>query len=98
MPAIGTTALGIVMGWLIRYFIRRFEKFDATVLASVVSVLIGGAAVHFIAADPTTQWFYPVGLLAGFAIYSILAILERRFEWDPGVAALMEPTDKNIRY
>ena len=27
VPAVGSTSLGVVMGFLVRYFIRRFDTF-----------------------------------------------------------------------
>jgi uncharacterized membrane protein YfcA len=73
IPAIGATCLGIVIGWLVRYFIRRFDKFGPMVLGSLVSIVFGGAAIKFLEADKTVWWFYPIGLLLGFVIYHVVA-------------------------
>lgn len=73
VPAIGATALGIVIGWLVRYFIRRFDKFGPPVFGSVISIILGGAAIKFLEADRSVWWFYPIGLLLGFVIYQIIA-------------------------
>jgi hypothetical protein len=59
IPAIGAICLGIVIGWLVRYFIRRFDKFNPQVLGSVISIVAGGAVVRFLEADPKVWWFYP---------------------------------------
>jgi hypothetical protein len=75
IPAFGATCLGIVIGWLVRYFIRRFDKFNPQVLGSVISIVAGGAVVRFIGADPNVWWFYPIGLFAGFVLYTLVAIL-----------------------
>ena len=75
IPAVGATCLGIVIGWLVRYFIRRFETFNPQILGSVVSILLGGAVVRFLEADKTVWWFYPIGLLLGFIVYSVIAWL-----------------------
>jgi hypothetical protein len=75
VPAIGASCLGAVVGWLVRYFIRRFEKFGPGVLSSVITIMLGGAAVKFLAADPTVLWFYPIGLFVGFVIYQIIVMV-----------------------
>jgi uncharacterized membrane protein len=75
VPAIGATCLGMVVGWLVRYFIRRFDKFNAQVLGSIVSILAGGAVVRFLEADRTVWWFYPIGLFLGFVLYTAVAVL-----------------------
>lgn len=75
VPAIGATALGIAIGWLVRYFIRRFDKFGPKVVGSAISIILGGAAIKFLEADKSVWWFYPIGLLLGFAIYQIIAIV-----------------------
>jgi O-antigen/teichoic acid export membrane protein len=74
IPAIGATCLGAVIGWLVRYFIRRFERFGPAALASIVSLILGGAVVKFLEADRSVWWFYPIGLFVGMAIYQVIAI------------------------
>lgn len=74
ISAIGATALGIVVGWLVRYFIRRFESFTPKALGSVVSIIAGGAIISFLKTDMSVWWFYPIGLLIGFIVYTIIAI------------------------
>ena len=75
VEAIGATCLGIVIGWLLRYFIRRFEKFNAAVFGSIVSIIAGGVVVAFLGADQEARWFYPIGLLVGCVVYSLLGWL-----------------------
>jgi hypothetical protein len=70
---IGSTSLGVVIGFLVRYFIRRFNSFSASVLSSVITIILGGAVIKFIEADKTVWWFYPIGLLLGFVAYQIIA-------------------------
>ena len=76
IPAIGATSLGIVIGWLVRYFIRRFDKFTPAVFGSLISILLGSAVMKFLSADKTIWWFYPIGLLIGFIVYQIIAMVE----------------------
>ena|ERR1700733_3611169 len=75
VPAIGTLSLGIVMGWLVRYFIRRFKDFTPQALGTVVSIMLGGAVLKLISTDATILFFYPIGLLIGFVVYTLLAML-----------------------
>jgi glycopeptide antibiotics resistance protein len=74
VPAIGTTCLGIVIGWLVRYFIRRFKKFSPSILSSVITIILGGAALKFLSVDKSTLWFYPIGLLIGFVVYQVIVM------------------------
>jgi hypothetical protein len=78
IPAIGATCLGIVIGWLIRYFLFRFENFNPKVLGSTISLIAGGVVISFLQSntpDKTVVWFYPIGVLGGFIIYTISARL-----------------------
>lgn len=78
IAAIGAISLGIVVGWLIRYFLLRFEKFNSQVLGSTLSLLTGGVVIGFFGiVDPEQDviWFYPIGVLVGFVIYSVTARL-----------------------
>lgn len=74
VAAIGSLSLGVVVGWLVRYFIRRFKNFTPQALSFVISIAAGGAAIKFLEADKTVWWFYPIGLLLGFVVYTIVAI------------------------
>src|SRR5437764_834795 len=74
VAVIGATCLGMVIGWLVRYFIRRFDNWAASSLSSVVSIIAGGAVIEFMAADKAVWWFYPKGLFLGFAIYQIIVM------------------------
>ena len=78
IAAIGATCLGIVIGWLVRYFIRRLNKFSPMVLGSLVSIVLGGAVIKFLEADKTVWWFYPIGLFLGFVIYHLVVVFSER--------------------
>ena len=78
VPAIGSTSLGIVIGWLVRYFLFRFKKFDRNVLSSVVTILLGGVVLKFLSTDKSVIWFYPIGLLIGFVVYTVTAVIAIR--------------------
>ena len=72
---IGVTCLGIVVGWMVRYFIRRFTKFGPGALSSVLSIILGGAVLKFLSVDNVTIWFYPIGLLVGFVAYQVIVMM-----------------------
>jgi hypothetical protein len=94
VPEISSTSLGIVMGWLVRYFIRRFEKFTPAVLSSIVSILVGGVAVKFLGADRNVLSFYPIGLLLGFVIYHVIATIEIHKQQGQASEAAPKPAAK----
>jgi uncharacterized membrane protein len=74
VAAAGATSLGAVIGWLVRYFIRRLNRFGPVVLGSVVSVILGGAVIKFLEADRSVWWFYPIGLAVGLVVYHFAAL------------------------
>ena len=47
-PTVGALCLGLVMGWLVRYFLDRFTQFNAKALGSVASVLAGGVILKLL--------------------------------------------------
>jgi hypothetical protein len=78
IAAIGSVCFGIVVGWIIRYFLFRFDKFNIKILGSTLSIIAGGAVIGFfskIDPDKTVVWYYPIGLLLGLILYSIGAFL-----------------------
>jgi hypothetical protein len=78
IESIGSTCLGIVVGWLVRYFLFRFKEFNVQVLGSTLSLIAGGVVIGlFNMIDPskTVIWFYPIGVLIGITVYSIIAYL-----------------------
>jgi hypothetical protein len=36
--------------------------------------MLGGAVVKFLDADPSVTFYYPIGLLIGFVVYTVLAL------------------------
>ena len=74
IAAIGSICLGGVVGWLVRYFISRLEKYTTQGLTAVVGVLFGAGVVKFLDQTPDVVWFYPIGLVAGFIVYHFTAV------------------------
>jgi len=81
-PIIGAICLGIVVGWLIRYFLERFKRFDAKVLGTIVGIIVGGVISKFLLSDPFLYSlnYYPVGLLIGILMYRLLTKFEKRLK------------------
>lgn len=75
IPFIGAACLGMVVGFLVRYFIRRFDKYGPAALGSVLTIVLGGAAVKYLQEDKSVWWCYPIGLFLGFVIYQLAVIL-----------------------
>jgi NhaP-type Na+/H+ or K+/H+ antiporter len=67
--AIGTLSLGAYVGWMGRYFIRRFKTFTPTVLGSLLSVMLGAVIIKFMSGNPDLWGYYPIGLMIGFLFY-----------------------------
>jgi hypothetical protein len=55
IPLIGSVCLGTVIGWLIRYFIRRFRAFTPKVFGALLTALFG---VSFWDCSTTIQPFF----------------------------------------
>lgn len=68
---IGGGCLGIVIAWLVRYFIQRFDEFTPRALTSVVSVVAGGAVLLFLQTEQSVLLVYPIGLVLGFMFYPL---------------------------
>lgn len=76
-PILGSLCLGVVLGWLVRYFLDRFKTFNTKVFGSVVSILCGGVVAKLLP-DPFGYWgwFYPVGLLLGVLLYPLISAFD----------------------
>jgi len=75
--AAGCASLGALLGALIRYYVNEAEKMTYQVLIGSVSVFAGAGVIavfHLIGGQhpPLREyWFYPMGLLAGFAFVAL---------------------------
>lgn len=82
-PILGSVCLGVVLGWLVRYFLERFRTFNARVFSTVASVLCGGVIAKLLPdAYGYWAWFYPVGLLIGIIVYPIWEKFEQALKTD----------------
>lgn len=74
IASVGISCLGILIGILVAYYVEEAEEMNFKVLSSSIWILAGTSVIAiFRLIDPqsTTKdeyWFYPVGLLAGFAL------------------------------
>ena len=59
--------IGIVVGWLVRYFVVRLKNYTISGLTSVIAILVAGAVVNYLGPDKSVNAFYAVGLVMGFA-------------------------------
>lgn len=93
---IGVTCLGVVVGFLVRYFVYRYERFAPKALGTTVSVLAGGSVAKFLTSSDTGFWFYPIGVLVGIIVWTVLAI-----RWPNQEGKLFAPVnfvdEENIR-
>jgi hypothetical protein len=70
----GALSLGILIGAIVGWYFSESKIITLTVLAGCISALVGSSVLamfSFLAGKggPTHEyWFYPVGLLIGFAI------------------------------
>jgi NhaP-type Na+/H+ or K+/H+ antiporter len=74
IEAVGATCLGIVIGWIISYFLRRYQEFTPKTLGTTISLIAGGVVVKFLQVSPAVWWFYPIGLLIGLSAHTYLAL------------------------
>jgi hypothetical protein len=87
----GALCLGIVIGWLVRYFLNRLREYTVQSLASIVAILVGGTITKFLDSDPFSLGtrVYPVGLLIGILVYPLIASSDR----EKNVQAAAPPAD-----
>jgi hypothetical protein len=71
VPSIGAACLGMVMGWLVVYSLRRIEKVTVATLSATASVILGSAVSKFLDINQEALPFYPIGLVLGFTLYIV---------------------------
>lgn len=72
LEAAGSLALGVLVGFLLRFFLRRFKSFTPRGFSTVLTAIAGGAAVKLLSDAPGAVSWYFIGLLGGFVMYSFL--------------------------
>lgn len=72
---------GMVVGWIIFYFIRRYREFTPAALIGTLAALIGGDVLAFMitmhdrfTGDDFHLWYF-IGAAAGFFLYGIYVLL-----------------------
>lgn len=67
---IGVIALGVFVGWITRFFVARLSSFSIKTMGALISVVLGGVVLNLFAGPAFDDlfWFYPIGLLIGFAL------------------------------
>jgi len=75
VPVVGVICLGIFVGWLVGFTLMRQEKFSVKSLAAILSIILGAAITKFLGPDRMVWWFYPIGLLVGKVIQTIIAVI-----------------------
>jgi hypothetical protein len=73
----GCGSLGIVVGSMVRVTFIKQQTFNAKTLASIISVMVGGAVIglfHAITGKqlPLEIFWYPVGLAVGYMFTAAL--------------------------
>ena len=86
----GALCLGIVIGWLVRYFLNRLREYTVQSLASIVTILVGGTITKFLDSDPFSLGtrVYPIGLLIGILVYPLIASSDREKNVQPTIPSV----------
>lgn len=72
----GALALGIVLGFLTHFLVRRDQKAGIGDLGSIVAVILGGVILDRISEGNQISWYF-IGLCIGFFIYWVALLLGR---------------------
>lgn len=73
--------VGAVVGWLIFYFIRRYNKFTPAMLVATIAAILGGDGISSLATmgerfgNRDFHLWYILGVAAGFFLYGIYVLL-----------------------
>lgn len=78
---IAPLSVGAVVGWLIFYFIRRYNKFTPSMLVATIAAILGGDGISSLAlmgerfGSRDFHLWYLAGVAAGFFVYGIYVLL-----------------------
>lgn len=82
LPLLGSLALGFVVGYLATWFISKQTDWSAPNLAAFLAIMLGGAAVEFLAqqmgAKAANYGAYAIGLAIGLIVFLIVYYLQNR--------------------
>lgn len=73
--------IGAVVGWLIFYFVRRYNKFTPAMLVATIAAILGGDGISSLATmgerfgSRDFHLWYILGVAAGFFIYGLWLLL-----------------------
>lgn len=78
VETVGAVVLGVVIGFLAHYLIRKDPEPGIEDLAAIVGVVLGSVVFNVITGQDQTSW-YLIGLGVGFLLYwlALLVGLER---------------------
>jgi hypothetical protein len=80
---VGALSFGAVIGWVTSRTLRRSTPGGLTDIATVLGA-VGGAAITGLFKPETDAFgYYCIGLLGGFALYLVIAIVIARREGQP---------------
>jgi uncharacterized membrane protein YeaQ/YmgE (transglycosylase-associated protein family) len=68
LAAIAAAVLGVVIGYLTHYLVRRDQQAGIGDLAMIIGAVLGAAVFNIITGPVPTNW-YLIGLGAGFFFY-----------------------------
>lgn len=92
VPEFGAICLGIVVGYFVKFFLRRITKFTLQGLSLIITLTFGGLVVNFLKNDASAFWYYPIGLMLGIAIYIGLGLF---LGGDPDLVAFHKNEENN---
>lgn len=77
VEAVCSFALGVLVGWIVKYFLNRLKKFTIKGLLALSPVIFGTALSAVIKPSAeTTVWFYFLGLFVGVFLTMLAADLD----------------------
>jgi uncharacterized membrane protein YeaQ/YmgE (transglycosylase-associated protein family) len=76
LAAIGAAVLGLVIGYLTHYLVRRDQQAGVGDLAMIIGAILG-AAIFNIIKEPEATYWYLIGLGIGFFLYWLALLLGR---------------------
>jgi hypothetical protein len=77
---LGVFALGLVVGYLVQFSIKRFGVLDVKALLGIIGAITSGVIAGFLRTKPDWAFgVYLIGVFGGLLVIPILLILVDRF-------------------